>query len=429
MKYVSVILLDLLYMYHTDNKNVNILCYVLFILMLKRVILSSMVGNFLEWCDFALFSAFAPIIGKTFYPSLSEISQLLHTFAIYAVGFITRPLGGIFFGYIGIKKGKKYALSLSIVMMAIPTTIIGFLPGYNQIGNAAPIILTILRLVQGFSMGGEFTSSMVFVVEHSKRFKHFLGSFAPASLALGVAFGSIMADVIYMLPKSFVETFGWRIPFIMSIFGGMLGVWMRKSLSEPSTDNSSNEEINIYRSCIYVIAIDMLVAVGFFIISAGLIGYLKAFMNHSISISSLSITYALLVMAVSMPISGIICDIIRGHRFIMSSACIAMIVMSFKVMPNMKEMPYSSCMILGMIMGIYFAPVPVVLCSLFPQKIRILGISMMHNLSMTIFGGTMPFLMTHTLSVVSSTTFVPAIFLSIAASISLLGIIFYKKNR
>ena len=159
---------------------------------LKKVVISCMIGNALEWYDFALYGYFAAAIGRAILPpSQDTISILLKSYAIFFLGFIMRPLGALLFGYIGDHYGRKKALMLSIYCMAIPTTLIGLLPTYAQIGAWAALLLTVLRLFQGLSMGGEFTGSMIFIVEHAPQEKKgFWASWASFSVVIGLIIGS-----------------------------------------------------------------------------------------------------------------------------------------------------------------------------------------------------------------------------------------------
>jgi len=202
---------------------------------MKRVITSCMIGNALEWYDFALYVCFSSIIGRLFFPSDSPRMEMMLTYGVFAAGFIARPIGAIVFGYIGDRWGRKTALLSSIYLMAIPTALIGILPTYESIGIWAGILMTLLRLSQGLALGGEFTGSMVFLVEHAKKERqNFAGSFAPFSLALGFTFGSLTATlIISVLNKSQLETWGWRLPFILSLAGTLVGTYIRRQLSDP----------------------------------------------------------------------------------------------------------------------------------------------------------------------------------------------------
>src|ERR1700687_3823821 len=133
----------------------------------RRVIAAGAIGNVLEWYDFAVYGYFAAAIGRAFFPQEDKVAQVLAAFGIFAVGFLMRPVGGALIGYIGDRFGRRRALTFSVAAMAIPTFLVALLPGYATIGLAAPVTLTLLRIVQGLSVGGEYTSSMVFLVEHS----------------------------------------------------------------------------------------------------------------------------------------------------------------------------------------------------------------------------------------------------------------------
>ena len=183
---------------------------------MRKIIITCMVGNALEWYDFILYAQFAYILKEKFFPD-SYINEIL-TFAIFAAGFIVRPIGGIIFGNIGDRFGRRISLAIGILTMVVPTTIIGLLPSYDSIGLAAPIILTIARLAQGFSLGGEFSGCVIYLTEHSPANKRGLaGSIVYISQCLGMLFGLIIAYLLsFLLSKEDLWSFGWRLPFISS---------------------------------------------------------------------------------------------------------------------------------------------------------------------------------------------------------------------
>src|SRR5262247_1704421 len=133
-----------------------------------RMIAAGAIGNVLEWYDFAVYGYFAAAIGRTFFPQQDQVAQVLAAFGIFAVGFLMRPVGGAVIGYIGDRFGRPTALTVSVAAMAVPTFLVGALPGYQTLGVAAPILLTLLRMVQGLSVGGEYTTSIVFLVERAR---------------------------------------------------------------------------------------------------------------------------------------------------------------------------------------------------------------------------------------------------------------------
>ncbi|MBA2409968.1 MAG: MFS transporter [Gammaproteobacteria bacterium] len=209
-------------------------------------LLAGVVGNVLEWYDFALYGYLVPVISKLFFPSDNTITSLLATFGIFAIGFLMRPLGAVLFGHIGDRFGRRQALYLSIMLMAAPTFLLGCLPTYASIGVMAAVLLTLLRLVQGLSVGGEFTTSVTYVVETSPTERRGLsgswaniGSIGGSLLGVGVA-----ATLTTVLPQSSVEAWGWRIPFLLGGVLGIFALWLRRNLPESALFDQQSAEQN-----------------------------------------------------------------------------------------------------------------------------------------------------------------------------------------
>jgi MHS family proline/betaine transporter-like MFS transporter len=199
-----------------------------------RTALAGLIGNTLEWFDFAVYGYFASDIGRQFFPQADDTAQLLLAFAVFALGFMARPLGGLVLGTVGDRIGRRALMMLSITLMGGATLAIGLLPGYATLGLAAPVLLVLLRLVQGFSLGGEFTGSMVYTTELAPRERRGLvSSFAAAGVTLGFILGSAAAWLVNRsLDDAQVSEWGWRIPFVGSVL--LLGVgWaLRRGLQE-----------------------------------------------------------------------------------------------------------------------------------------------------------------------------------------------------
>jgi MFS transporter, MHS family, proline/betaine transporter len=179
----------------------------------RRVIAAGMIGNVLEWYDFAIYGYFAVQIGRHFFPHEDAVAQLLSAFGVLAVGYLIRPIGGILIGHIGDCFGRRAALTFSVAAMAIPTFLIGLLPGYGSIGLLAPIGLIVLRIFQGLSVGGEYTSSMVFLVEHAPEGRRgLMGALVGCSTTGGVLLGSAMgAGFAATMSPAALDNWGWRI--------------------------------------------------------------------------------------------------------------------------------------------------------------------------------------------------------------------------
>jgi MHS family proline/betaine transporter-like MFS transporter len=199
---------------------------------MKKIVISGMVGNMLEWYDYALYAQFVPIIAKHFFPE-SELAEIM-AMAVFAAGFFVRPLGAIVFGSIGDKMGRRLALVIGILTMAIPTAAIGLLPSYASIGITATILLAIIRLIQGFSLGGEFSGCIAYIVEHSPPEKRGLaGSAAFVSMCLGMLLGTLTAGFMsWVMTPEALFNWGWRIPFVAGLFIGLVGLYIRMNLSE-----------------------------------------------------------------------------------------------------------------------------------------------------------------------------------------------------
>lgn len=199
-----------------------------------RIIAAGIIGNVIEYYDFALIGFLAVIMGQLFFPSNDPFLSLLGSFGAFAAGMVMRPIGAIFFGHIGDRIGRKHALLGSLLMMALPTFLIGFLPTYAQIGIAAPVILVGLRMIQGFSVGGEYASSIVYLVEESpQNHKNLYGSFVSLGAKLGMAIGAGFCGILlgYLGEESMLE-WGWRIPFWGSMVLALFGIYLRQHLTD-----------------------------------------------------------------------------------------------------------------------------------------------------------------------------------------------------
>jgi len=189
---------------------------------------AGLIGNVMEWFDFAVYGYFAGDIGRQFFPQSSPQAQLLLTFGVFAIGFGARPFGSLVLGSVGDRVGRRALLVISIALMGGATLLIGLLPTYEQIGVAAPVLLVLLRIVQGFSVGGEFTGSMVYTTELAPAGNRGLVSSSSAvGVTLGFILGSVCAWVLrtWLTPEE-VSAWGWRVPFIASVSFLVLGWWL-----------------------------------------------------------------------------------------------------------------------------------------------------------------------------------------------------------
>lgn len=410
--------------------------------LLRRVILSCMIGNALEWYDFALYGYFATIISSQFFPQTDPFAALMSTFGVFAVGFITRPLGAVLFGHIGDKSGRKKALLWSIYLMAIPTAAIGLLPTYDQVGWLAPVLLTLVRILQGIAMGGEFTGSIVFIVEHADKGKRgFSGSWAPFSLLMGVLVGAaIAAFMSLLLTPEDLTSWGWRLPFFLSLAGGIVGAYMRRTLTDPEkfeevkkarrSHSTPFGELMTHhlRPFTLVILIDFTVAIGFYLVVTFIVSYLEAFHALPKSTSLFISTCSMGAFALIIPLSGWVTDKI-GRKPVMMGTAVAFMLLSYPLFQGFAVQglwaPLMCHVTLGILMGIYFAPISAVLVEMFPMSVRYSGLSIAHNLSMSIFGGTTPMVAGWLINITGNKA-IPGLYLVFAGAASLIGLYFMK---
>ena len=411
---------------------------------MKKVLISGMIGNGLEWYDFALYGMFAVIIGHLYFPSDNEVVSQMAVYGTFAAGFIMRPFGAILFGYIGDKWGRKASLALSILLMALPTACIAILPTYADIGIAAPILLTLIRLLQGLSLGGEFSGSITFLVEHAPLKKRgLMGSATIFSLAVGVLLGSIVATLCAnLLSPEDLENWGWRIPFLVGIVIGLIGFYIRHYTEESpefleakrhgkTSKRPVRDVFKVhYKELLIAIACYLSVTVPFYTMSVFVIGFLRKAKGFSMDETLFMNAIAMFVMMLTVPISGYMSDRI-GRKRIMFWTTIVFLFLIYPIflllIHSEGHMTYAltANVLLGAMVGIYGAPIPAFLVDLFPTRIRYTGIGLSYNISAALFGGTMPLLATWMISS-SGYQSAPAFYLMACMLVTLFALKYYK---
>lgn len=371
---------------------------------MKKVIVAGMIGNALEWYDYALYAQFVHIIGKHFLPD-SEIRDII-AFAIFASGFFVRPIGAVVFGNIGDKLGRRFALMLGILTMAVPTAAIGLLPSYNQIGIAAPILLVVIRLIQGFSLGGEFSGCITYMVEHSpKNRRGLVGSASFISMCLGMLLGAATASTMaYFMTEENLFNWGWRLPFIAGLFVGLIGIYIRMNLAEsPIYQQAKVKKIissrpvyevftQHYRSLLVAIAIYITVTAPFYTATVFVENFLKN-LGYTSFVAFFASTIILITMVAVLPLSAILSDYIGRKKVLIWGAWgIALSAYpTFWALGQMNDfLALMACFFFSAIVAFYMGPVPTVLVESFPTHIRFTGVALSYNVSAAIFGGTAP---------------------------------------
>ncbi|WP_040256574.1 metabolite/H+ symporter [Rickettsia hoogstraalii] len=408
---------------------------------MRKVIIPGMIGNAAEWFDYALYAQFAYIIGQHFFPD-SEMRDTL-TFAVFAAGFIVRPLGGIIFGNIGDRFGRRTALVIGIITMTVPTAGIGLLPGYNTIGIAAPIILTIIRLIQGFSLGGEFSGCISYIVEHASLEKRGLaGSASFVSMCGGMLLGLLTAaGFSYFMPADMLFEWGWRIPFIAGLFIGSIGLYIRKNLAESPIYKKAKESGRLtrfpLRETLTKYPKELIIALGLYITvtapfytSTVFIGNFMQTLGYTSTQSTIVSSIILIVMMIVFPISAYVSDKV-GRRPVLIWGIILLILSVYPIFVALGSMNFTlaiiSQVIFAGIIAIYMGPIPTVLVEIFPTSVRFTGVALSYNLAAAIFGGTAPML-AMILTKVTGDNYAIAYYLIALALLSSIILKFYKET-
>jgi MHS family proline/betaine transporter-like MFS transporter len=413
---------------------------------LMRAVLASMIGNTFEWYDFALFGYFAPIIGDLFFPSDNPTTRLLSVFAAFAVGYVFRPLGGLLFGYIGDKYGRRNALILTIMLMAVPTTIIGILPTYEQWGISASVILVLMRILQGISMGGNYGGAITFTTEQVEEKKRALfGSFASASCLFGILVGSATAAAFNaMYEKEALYAYGWRIPFLIGVVICVVGLYMRRRLSESHTFETAKKEGTLCKNptrevfskhrktLLNVVLVVMLHDLSFYILFVYMTTFFNKVMGLDASASLIINSINLVIVMVSTVVSALLSDRF-GKEKVLGLAALFFVfttipLMSYMLSTHHYGAIFATQMLFAIAAGTYFGPTAAFIVEAYPTHVRYTAVSLTTNISGPLFGGTAPFVITSLIEY-SGNPLVPAFYLTLAASASFLAIRTASKRR
>jgi MHS family proline/betaine transporter-like MFS transporter len=362
----------------------------------RRAVSVAVVGNVLEWYDFAVYGFLAAAIGRNFFPTGDETSQLLAAFAVFGSGFLARPLGGIVIGRLGDVKGRRTALLLTIFLMAAGTVMMGLVPTFAAIGVAAPLLILVARLMQGFSAGGEWGGSTAFIVEWAPEGKRgFYGSFQQCSVAAGVLLGSGITAV---------DAWGWRVPFLLGGLLGPVGIYMRRSIDETpayTKEQTAPQPAPTQDAKPLVLAgrafgFTVLWTVVYYIF----LSYMPTFTARYASLSSAqalwSNTVGLVVLVVAIPAMGLLSDRV-GRRPLLLGCCAAFLVLPYPVAKLMVEGPPFGAIIamqvlLGVIISLFSGAGPAAIAEIFPTRSRSTWMTTGYALAVTIFGGFAPYI-------------------------------------
>jgi MFS family permease len=407
-----------------------------------RAIAAITIGSGLEFYDFSVYSFFATLIGRQFFPVESTLGQLLLSLATFGVGFGMRPIGGIVLGAYADRVGRKPAMMLTLWLMALGSLLFAIAPTYAQIGLAAPVLIVLARLVQGFAMGGEVGASTAMLMEYADdKNRGFYGSWQLFSQGLSFMFGALVAlGLSSTLSAESLESWGWRLPFVLGMLVIPVGLYIRRHLDEtaeqePSGDGATSGLRLIFRDYRKVLLTGVLLVIGSTASSYIVLDYMT---NYTVSVLHLPMTMgttaACLGALVQISLSiwaGRLSDRI-GRRRTIALGCIPMLLLIYPAFMLMNRFPT-----LGTLLGVSMVttwflvlitvPTLVLVTEMFPRKIRASGLSIIYCLGVSVFGGFAQFFATGLIGLTGNNN-APALYVMTCLCLTLAGLAMVRET-
>jgi MHS family proline/betaine transporter-like MFS transporter len=409
-----------------------------------KSIASSCIGNLLEWYDFGLFAIFSPLFSRLFFPEKDPQVALIMTFSVLAIGFLCRPIGALIFGSMGDRKGRAKTLRLSILMISLPTLLIGFLPTYKEVGILAPILLVLIRMWQGISLGGEYSGNLIYLTESAPMdLRATITSFAGTGANLGILLASMAsaASSYFFSDHSFQE-YGWRLPYILS---GLLSIFIyltRLQMQETKVFETLEKEKRIPKDPIRIVLRDNipqvlrtigLVCMGstfYYLCFIYMPTFLMQNLHYTLNQASTLMTFFIGTMIVLVPLAGYLCDHLSRRTILLFNALFVAII----TVPGFYFLLRNYIFYVFPVLGLFTiassleqAATSVAVVENYPLPARYTGLSFGYNIGNAIFGGTAPlicqWLLTKTHVIVA-----PAIYIVCCALITALVVLFTVKD-
>ncbi|MFC3581462.1 MFS transporter [Sphingomonas hylomeconis] len=405
-----------------------------------RAMGSAMIGNWFELFDFIIYGYFAAQIGKAMFPAADPVTIILSSFATYGVGFITRPIGSMILGSFGDRHGRKSALVFTMLLMAGSTCATGLIPPYASIGIAAPILLVICRLLQGFAAGGEWGGATTFLVEYAPPHRRGLfGALQQLSTSLAIVSAVCVALLLnlVMTPEA-LETWGWRIPFVAGVLVAPLGFYLRARVPETPNflaaqdrpEHPLREALTIHRAAVFkIFGLVIIWTVAGYTYGAFLVSFATQVLGISSSWALAGTLIGALVNVLVIPLTGWASDKVGRKPFLIASAAgfLLFSIPLFQLMASWRSGPavIITTATAAIFSGMFSGVAPTFLCELLPTRVRYTALSVGYNMAVMLFGGFAPFIAT---LLVQQTGLViaPAFYITAAAAVSLTVILMLR---
>jgi MFS transporter, MHS family, proline/betaine transporter len=407
-------------------------------------IVAAVIGNALEWYDFIVFGFFTVVIARLFFPSDNQYASLLLTTATFGVGFFMRPVGGVLLGIYADRRGRKAALLMVITLMTIAIAMIAFAPTYAAIGVAAPLIMVVARLLQGFSAGGEFASATAFLTESAPATRRGLyGSWQMVGQGLAVLLGAILGTLLTRsLTPETLDSWGWRIPFLFGLIIGPVGLYIRRKLDETSAFLQSNRSLAGQQGAGSVLMShvkEMLACLGmvvsgtisFYVILIYIPTFARTQLHLPLDQAFLAQSIGLACEVVLIPICGVLSDFV-GRKPVMITALVLDLLVTYPLFSWVSASPSFGALltmqiILCSLFGVFNGPISTALAEQFPTRVRSTALAIAYNIAVMLFGGFAQFFVTWLIQA-TGTPIAPAYYLMFGAAVGLLAAFFFKER-
>lgn len=409
-----------------------------------KIMLSAGIGHFIEWFDFGLYGTLATIIASNFFASSDPAIALLKSFAVFGSGFLMRPLGGLFFGSMGDRLGRRKVLVTVIVITSISTFIMGLLPTWHQVGIIAPVLLVFTRLIQGFAAGGESSGVITYLAESAQPHRRAtLTCWSENFSFLAFVCGSgLVLLLTHTLGEEVMNDWGWRIPFLLAAPLGLGGLYMRRNMEDSAEFHKIKAAGKIEKSplrtslstsmsaLLFCTGFVIVKAVSSWVLQSFMPGYLSTYLHYSRTDSYLITTLGLLSVAICMPLTGYLSDR-WGRRPLMLMGCGGFMLLTYPAMLVMSQGSVGSSIaamsMLGVFVAMFNGGCGAAMVELFPTAIRYGSIAIAYNLTVAVFGGVTP-LASASLITLTGDPLSPAWYVMITAAISFIAVWFAKET-
>ncbi|AND42556.1 MULTISPECIES: MFS transporter [Cytobacillus] len=406
----------------------------------KKVLIASLIGSSIEWFDYFLYGTVAALVfNQMFFHSDDPAVGLMLAYASFALAFFIRPLGGVIFSHIGDKIGRKKTLVLTLSLMGGATVLMGFLPTYDNIGTAAPILLIILRLIQGIGLGGEWGGALLLAVEYApKNRRGFFGSIPQMGVTIGMLLGTLALSIMTLLPEEAFLSWGWRVPFILSALLVFFGLWIRKGIDETPSFKKAQEKGEIakipfvetmrshWKEVLIAVGAKVVETAPFYIFGTFIVSYATTQLGFSRTVTLNAVTIATIITTILIPIMGKLSDKV-GRKKLYVGGTVLMMLYAF---PYFWLLHQGSAFLLVVAtilgLGIIWAPITAVLGTMFSEifksNVRYTGITLGYQIGAALAGGTAPLVATALLNAYDNSYVPVALYIMLAAAISLIAI-------